>query len=164
MTSKDVEIFYNQAMKLFKKNEYKKSLELLNTILNMDSKFIPAWNIKGVIHIELKEFPQALNCFDQITYLNMKDYLAWYNKGYVLLLMERYIEAVKTFDFFLARYEKKDEFYKYALYLQAKCYCGLKEYEKSIECLKTVLKFDDNFIEAKELKSLVLKKLNRNKN
>jgi tetratricopeptide (TPR) repeat protein len=163
MTSKDVEIFYNQAMKLLKKGEFKKSLELLDRALYIDSKFIPAWNNKGVVHIELEEYSQALDCFDQLTFLDMTDNLTWYNKGYVLLLLERYQESVKTFDFFLAKYDKKDDYYKYALYLQAKGNYKLKEYDKSLKLLKDALNSDKSFSEAKELQSLVLKDMNENK-
>jgi lipoprotein NlpI len=161
MTSKDVEIFYNQAMKFFKMGEFKKSLELFNRVLYIDDKFIPAWNNKGVIHMELEEYSQALECFDKLTFLDMTDDLTWYNKGYVLLLLERYPESVRTLDYFMAKYTEQDDYYKYALYLEAKCYYELKEYDKSIKLLKDVLSIDEAFSEARELQSLVLKDMEK---
>ncbi|MGA2676680.1 MAG: tetratricopeptide repeat protein [Methanobacterium sp.] len=159
MTSKDVEIFYNQAMSLFKMGEFKKSLELFNRALYIDDKFIPAWNNKGVIHMELEEYSQALDCFDKLTFIDMTDDLTWYNKGYVLLLLKRYQESIRTFEYFLAKYTKKDDYYKYALYLEAKCYYEVKDYDKSIQLLKVILSFDESFSEAQELQTLVLKDL-----
>ncbi len=164
MTSKDVKIFYNQAMKLLREDEFKQSLELLDRILYIDSKFIPAWNNKGVIHLQFEEYSQALNCFEQVNLLDMNDELAWYNKGYVLLLLERYPESVKTFEYFLAKYTKSDDFHRYALYLLAKGYYEMKEFDKSIKILKDVIKTDNTFTEAQELQSLVLKEKNKNRN
>ncbi len=157
MTGKDVEIFYNEAMKLFKKGEFKKSLELFDRALYIDDKFIPAWNNKGVIHMELEEYSQALECFDKLTFLDMTDDLTWYNKGYVLLLLGRYEESVRTLDYFMAKYGQEDDYYKYALYLEAKCYYELKEYDKCIKLLKDALNIDESFSEAQGLRTLVLK-------
>ena len=153
MTSKDVEIFYNQAMKFLKEREFEKSLDLLDRALYIDDKFIPAWNNKGVLHIELKQYSQALDCFEQLTFLDMTDDLTWYNKGYVLFLLERYEESAKTFDFFLAKYSKEDDYYKYALYLQAQSYYELKEYDKTIKLLNDALSFDKTFNDSRTSKA-----------
>jgi len=84
--------------------------------------------------------------------------MAWYNKGYVLLLMEEYEESKKVFDFFLARYENKvDDFYKFGLFLRAKCYYGLKDYENALISADEALEMDGNFKEALELKTTIKK-------
>ena len=43
--------------------EFEKSLELFDRALYIDDKFIPAWNNKGVIHMELEEYSQASGLF-----------------------------------------------------------------------------------------------------
>ncbi len=160
MTSKDVKMFYNQAMEVFQKGQFEKATDMLDTILRIDKKFIPAWNSKGIALLEIKEYPMALNCFEQVIRLDAGDNLAWYNKAYVLLLMEEYAESVQTFEFFRARYEnKQDDFYKYALYLQAQGYLELQEYDNSLELVNEALKLDNKFTEARELKNSLLKKM-----
>lgn len=155
MSNKDVKMFYKQSMAFFNKGEYEKSLELLDMVLNIDKKFIPAWNSKGIAYLETGEYPQALNSFEQVIQLDAGDNLAWYNKGYVLMLMEEFTEAVKVFDFFLARYPKKDDFYKFALYMQAKSYYGLKKYENALESVQKAIEMDVKFKEAIKLRNLV---------
>ena len=156
MPSKDVALYYKKSVKLFEKREFDKSLKVLDMVLNIDKKYIPAWNCKAVAHMEKKEYPEALNAFEHVIQLNAADNLAWYNKGYALLLMEEYEESKKVFDFFLARYENKtDDFYKFALYLRSKSYYGLKDYEKALISLDEVIEIDKHFKEALELRNTI---------
>lgn len=161
MSNKDVKMFYKQSMAFFNKGEFRKSLELLDMVLNIDKKFIPAWNSKGIAYLEIGEYPRALNSFEQVIELDAGDNMAWYNKGYALLLMEEFSESAKVFDFFMARYPKKDDFYKYALYMQAKSYYGLKEYENALESIQKAIEMDVKFAEAIELRDLVNSSLDK---
>lgn len=90
--------------------------------------------------MELGKYPEALECFEQVIRLEPGDNMAWYNRGYVLMILEEYQEAVNTFDLFLARYSKKDDFYKYALYMKAKGLYSLKKYDESLKLTKRLLK------------------------
>lgn len=161
MTSKDVKFYYKQALKLLERGEFRKTLEVLDSILNIDKKFLPAWNCRAVVLLELKDYEGALENFDQVIQLNVTDNLAWYNKGYVLQLLKRYEESIDSFDLFLARYTKKDDFYKFALYLQAQNYHEIKENEKALETLKTATNIDAKFKEAQELRSIILKEISQ---
>ena len=162
MASKDVSLFYKRAVMLFEKGEYEKSLQVLQTILNIDKKYLPAWNCKAVAHLELHDYPMALESFENIIQYDPGDNLAWYNKGYVLVLMDEYEEAKKVFDFFLARYENKsDDFYKFGLYLRSKSYYGLKDYENALISVDYALEMDENFKEAIELKESIEKEINK---
>lgn len=161
MANKDVEMFYKQAMAFLGQDELDKSLEMLDMVLSIDKKYIPAWNNKGVILLEREEYPQALECFEQVITLDPGDYMAWYNKGYVHLLLEDYQDCVNTFEFFLARYPEKGDFRIFGLYLQAKGYYGLKENEKAKELLEKALKIDKTFKEARELLLAVSTEINK---
>lgn len=160
MANKDVEMYYKKALEFLEKKEYDKSLKILDMVLNIDKKYIPAWNCKGVAYLEKKDYPEALTSFEQVIELNPGDNMAWYNKGYVLLLLEEYEGSIKVFDFFLARYENKnDDFYKYGLFLRAKGYYGLKDYKNALFSLDEAIKMDNTFKEAFDLKSTVKKEM-----
>ncbi len=164
MASKDVSLFYKRAVMLFEKGEYEKSLQVLQTILNIDKKYLPAWNCKAVAHLELHDYPMALESFENIIQYDPGDNLAWYNKGYVLQLMEEYEESKKVLDFFLARYDKKtDDFYKFALYLQGKNCLNLNNYEDALISVDKSIDMDENFKEALELKHTIKNKLDNKK-
>ncbi|MDD1763685.1 MAG: tetratricopeptide repeat protein [Methanobacteriaceae archaeon] len=157
MVKREVKMYYDQAISFLGQGQIPKSLEFFDKTLEMDDKYFPAWNNKGIALLELGEYQEALNCFEQVILLNSLDNMAWYNKGYVLLILEKYIESVETFDIFLARYSQEDNFYKFGLYLQAKGLYYLKEYEKAIDSLQKAIEIDVNFKEAHELLNLVSK-------
>ncbi|MEN6329018.1 MAG: tetratricopeptide repeat protein [Methanobacteriaceae archaeon] len=159
MVRKEVKMYYDQALSFLGQGQIKKSLEFFDKALDIDAKYFPAWNNKGVALLELGEYQEALNCFEQVIQLNSLDNMAWYNKGYVLLILEEYRESVETFDIFLVRYSQEDNFYKFALYLQAKGFYSLKEYGKAIDGLKKAVEIDADFKEANELLESVLKNI-----
>jgi len=162
MAKKEVEMFHRQAMSFLGRGETRKALEFFDRALKFDDDYFPAWNNKGIVHLELKEYRQALDCFNHVIRINSLDRMVWYNKGCTLLFLEEYDESVKAFGNFLSTYSKKDDgFYKFALYMQAKGFYGLKEYEKSIGLLQNALKIDENFVEAQELLNLVLKEIEK---
>jgi len=133
MATKEAEMFYKQAMSFLDQGKIGKSLEFFENALNVDKDYVSAWNDKGVALMELGKYPEALECFEQVIRLEPGDNMAWYNRGYVLMILEEYQEAVNTFDLFLARYSKKDDFYKYALYMKAKGLYSLKKYDESLK-------------------------------
>jgi len=162
MASKEAEMFYKQAISFLNQGKVDKSIEFFDSALNINKDYVSAWNDKGVALMELKKYQDALKCFEEVIQLEPGDNMAWYNRGYVLMLLEEYQEAVNTFDLFTSRYTKKDDFYKYGLYMKAKGLYHLKEYEKSMELIKKSLKMDKKFQEARELMKLVGEATNNN--
>ena len=59
-----------------------------------------AWNVKGVIHAQRKEFGEALRCLDQALQIDSELAAAHSNRGRVLLTLgpEKATEALKSFD------------------------------------------------------------------
>lgn len=155
MAIKEAEMFYKQAMSYLDQEKIGKSIEFFENALNIDKDYVSAWNDKGVALMELEKYQEALKCFEQVIRLEPGDNMAWYNRGYVLLILDEYQEAVNTFDLFLGRYPKKDDFYKYALYMKAKGLYSLKKYDESLELTKKALKKDRRFKEARELMKLI---------
>jgi lipoprotein NlpI len=156
MANKDVELYYKKALEFLQKKEYDKSLKILEMVLNIDKNYSPAWNCQGVAYMEKEDYSSALTSFEEVIELNPGDNMAWYNKGYVLMLMGEYEESAKVFDFFLARYENKnDDFYKYAVYLRAKNYYELKDYENALMSADEAIEIDSDFKEALELKNSI---------
>lgn len=163
MTNKETEMFHKQAMALLEQGEIQKSIEFFDKALEYDDEYFPAWNNKGIAFLELEDYPKALECFEQVSRLNPADKMGLYNKGYVLLMLEEYGESVKIFDFFVSTCSKKNDFFKFALYLQAKGLYGLKKYDNAILLLNDAIKMDKKFKEAQELRSLILKEMENKK-
>ncbi|NYB52593.1 MAG: tetratricopeptide repeat protein [Methanobacteriaceae archaeon] len=155
MATKEAEMFYKQAMSFLNQGKVNKSIEFFNNALNIDKNYTSAWNDKGVALMELEKYSEALKCFEQVIRLEPGDNMAWYNRGYVLLLLEEFQESVNTFELFLGRYPKKDDFYKYGLYLKAKGLYKLGKYDESLKVIQESLKIDKNFQKAMALMKIV---------
>lgn len=156
MTSKEAEMYYKQAMTFLGQEEFERSLEFFDNALDMDDKYTPAWNNKGIALLSLERYEEALNCFENVIQMNPMDTMVLYNKGYCLLMLKEYQLSVDTLELYLKRSKKKD-FFKFALYLQAQGFYHLKNYENAEALLKEALKKDKNFKEAHELLFSVLK-------
>ncbi len=157
MTNKEAEMFYKQGMSFLGQGETRKALEFFDKALKFDDKYFPAWNNKGVALLELKDYHQAADSFQNVININAADKMALYNKGYALLMMEEYQQSVEILDYFLANCSRKNDFFKFGLYLQAKGFYGLKEYDKAISLLNDAIKVDKNFKEAQELLNQIVK-------
>jgi tetratricopeptide (TPR) repeat protein len=156
MTNKEAEMFYKQGISFLGQGETRKALEFFDKALKFDDKYFPAWNNKGVALLELKDYHQAADSFQNVININAADKMALYNKGYALLMMEEYQQSVEILDYFLANCSRKNDFFKFGLYLQAKGFYGLKEYDKARSLLKDYLKHDKKFTEAQELLNQVI--------
>jgi lipoprotein NlpI len=158
MAKKESEMFHKQAMSFLGQGEVQKAIEFFDKAIDFDKEYFPAWNNKGIALLELKRYKQALDCFEQVIRINGLDKMVWYNKGYTLFMLGEYDESVTAFDNFLYSYSKDDDdFYKFALYMQANGLYNLKEYDKAREILQSLLVKDEKFREAQELLNQILK-------
>ncbi|MBZ2166495.1 tetratricopeptide repeat protein [Methanobacterium spitsbergense] len=160
MSEQDVEMFYKQAMSYLGQGEIDKAIEFFDKALKLDDWYLPAWNDKGVALLEKKDYVQALNCFEKVVLLDPVSSMPLYNKGYVQLILENYSDSIETFDSFLEMYQNKDDFYKYALFLNGQAHYNLKEYKQAHESLEEAILHDKTFKEAREL---IIKVLNEEK-
>ncbi len=152
MGKKEAEMFHREGMSYLGQGKIREALENFNKATTFDYDYFPAWNNKGIAHLELKEYQQALNCFEHVIRINALDRMVWYNKGYALMMLGKDEEAVSAFGNFLHSYSKNDDdFYKYALYMQARGLYNLKKYDKAAELLQSLLVIDENFMEAQKL-------------
>ena len=158
MAKKESEMFQKQAMSFLGQGEVQKAIEFFDKAIDFDNEYFPAWNNKGIALLELNRYKQALECFEQVIHINGLDKMVWYNKGYTLFMLKEYEESVTAFDNFLYSYSKdNDDFYKFALYMQADGLYNLKKYDKAVEILRSLLVTDENFREAQELLNQISK-------
>ena len=157
MTNENVEMVYEQGVSYMGQGEKNKALEFFDKALKLDNYYLPAWNDKGVILLENKDFHGALDCFERVILLNPADPLSYYNKGYVQLLLEDYKGSIETFEGFLNIYTKKNDFQRYAFLLKAKANHALNENEEALRLLEIAVKKDRSFKEARDLYITILR-------
>ncbi len=162
MANENVEMVYEQGVSYMGQGELDKALEFFDKALQLDNYYLPAWNDKGVILLENKDFRGALDCFERVIILNPADPLSYYNKGYVQLLLEDYKGSIETFQSFLDIYMKKNDFYRYALLLKAKSHRALNENDEALRLLEIAVKKDRSFKEARDMYIEILREQKEN--
>ncbi|HML04325.1 MAG TPA: tetratricopeptide repeat protein [Methanobacterium sp.] len=159
MVNKEAEMFHKQAMAYLGQGETKKAIEFFDKALKHDDQYFPAWNNKGVALLELEDYSEAEKCFGMVIRLNPADKLALYNRSYALIKLGDNQQAVELLDFFMRNISKKNDFFKFGLYLQAEGFYNLKEYDKAASLLRDTLRLDKNFKDGKELLDKVYKEM-----
>ena len=153
------EEYHNKAMKLMEEQKFKEAIEYFDKAISENENYTPSWNNKGITYLSMGQFEKALICFENVIKITPNDNMAKYNKGFVLYSLERYEEAITTLTEFSIAQKKKDEFYKYGLYMQAQCYIKLENYQTAANTLKLLIKVDKNFKDTKNILNDVLEKL-----
>lgn len=57
-----------------------------------------AWNNKGTVFAEIREYKEAIECFNRSLELDPKNAAAWHNKAVSLTKRRKHLEAVKYYD------------------------------------------------------------------
>lgn len=150
---------HNKAMKLMGEQKFKEAIKYFDMAILKNENHSASWNNKGIAYLSMGQFDKALTCFEKVLSITPNDNMARYNKGFVLYSLGLYEEAIKTLAEFILAQNKKDDFYKYGLYMEAKCYINLKDYQAAANTLKLLIKVDKNFKDTKKILSEVLEKL-----
>ncbi len=141
---------------LKKKGKLRASIASYDMALQINPRYILAWNSRGISLNGLGRYEEAINCFDWIIEIeNIKDSgaseslrEATMNKGEALRQIYRYSEALECYDE-LARFNDT-----LALSEKGVCLAYLKRYDEAMQCFnETVartkaLKNDNSYIRA----------------
>ena len=150
---------HETAMKLMGEQKFKEAIKYFDLAISKNENHASSWNNKGIAYLSMGQFEKALDCFEKVITITPNDNMAKYNKGFVLYSLERYEEAIKVLAEFSINQPKKDDFYKFGLYMEAKCYIALENYQAAVNTLKLLIKTDKNFKDTKKLLNEVLEKL-----
>ncbi len=102
---KAVEDYLNQAVKNYNFKKYKKSSDLLDKILLLDSKNIDALYYKGILSLKMKNYKLTLKCFEKIYEVLIpgkitENYVELYfYKGVALYYLKKYRDAFDLLEF-----------------------------------------------------------------
>ena len=154
-----------KALSLFYLNKREEALEASNESIKINQNSTSAWNIRGLIFLNLRRYNESIQAYDRSIQahdgieIDLEDHDAWYNKGIALIKSGRYNESIQANDMAI-RIMPGDSLSWYnkgiALY-------ELQEYNKSITAFDNVLKLrpkDTNAWYNKGLNSYNLRKYN----
>jgi TolA-binding protein len=95
LTLKDIIVGGNEY---YYKGDHLKAIQYYDRALDLDDKYVDAWNNKGRAIYHLGKYDEAIKCFDEAIRNDKGNVNAWNNKGRALYRLGKYDEAIKCFD------------------------------------------------------------------
>jgi tetratricopeptide (TPR) repeat protein len=86
-------MYSNRGFVRLELKQYKLALQDIETAIQIDPNYVPAWNNKGLILETMEENEASLEAYDQAIELDANDYNVWTNRAFVLYKLQRYEEA-----------------------------------------------------------------------
>lgn len=91
-------MYNNRAFVQLELGKYELALEDVETAIEIDGKYVPAWSNKGLILETMEQNEASLEAYDTAIELDRQDYYVWTNRGFVLYKLERYAEAKESLE------------------------------------------------------------------
>jgi len=90
-------MFYKCGNCYFSLKNYKKAIASFDKTIELDPKFLQAYNARGNSYYELHEYEKAIKDFDSAVKLDSNYATAYFNRGYVYADLKEYAKAIKDF-------------------------------------------------------------------
>ena len=137
---------------------FKESLQFLNKAITVDSFYIEGYIRKAYVDLCLENYTACMYDCNKILSVDKNNAAAYYYKGSIYYKQENYHEAEKCYT--------KSLFFEPLLsaYYQRACtYYYLEEYERSLQDVNEVIKKDNQYVIAFDLRGLLNKKAQKYK-
>jgi tetratricopeptide (TPR) repeat protein len=86
-------MYSNRSFVRLELKQYKLALQDVETAIQLDPNYVPAWSNKGLILETMEENEASLEAYDKAIELDVNDYNVWTNRAFVLYKLQRYEEA-----------------------------------------------------------------------
>jgi KaiC/GvpD/RAD55 family RecA-like ATPase len=96
MKSED-DIQLEKGVDLYVNGKWGQALQIVNDLIDADSKNTNALMVKGDIYLDREKFQLALDAYDAVTEINPELDTAWVGKGIALLALEKNVRAKSCF-------------------------------------------------------------------
>ncbi len=156
-----VELLINTAINEFNLKEYKKSIDLFDQVIRIDSKILDVYTFKGLSLKNLHKNDEAIDCFNKVIELNPKNIDAHKYIAYILYSSQKYEKSIKWFDKVIELEQQQSNYSSDIYFSKAEALFKLKLNEDAIKCYNIVLQNDSNNLIALKNKIISLKNLNK---
>lgn len=129
----------NRARVLMQSGNFSNAKLLLDQVIEKEAENQAAYNMRGIIKLELGEAADAIQDFDISVSLDSMDYRAFYNRGNALYQMEKYNEAILDYDKALRLAPKSSDIY----INRGNALVGLEKYDQAIHDFGFAVKIDN---------------------
>lgn len=176
--SKNIDLLFELAYTYEQTDNYEKTIESYNRIIDIDSYVGEAWFNLGQVYFVHEDYTKALEAYDFCTAIDDSDMLVWLQKGHVHFHLGQFAEAIKSYEqyallstdkwqintFIGECYEKMEDFTRATEYYQksieeepynydgyvGKAICMLEQdmYKESIPIIEKAISLNDNAYDA----------------
>ncbi len=142
-------LYDRKALALFREKKYKEALELVNILIDYDSRNIGHYNNKVFILAYLGRKDEAIAAAEKLIELNPNIGNSYDTYGEIYLIFREYENAIKKFEESL-RIEPSSDFIFVTIIRMAYCYMKINNYEKAKEYFKKGKEQIDRMIPSKK--------------
>lgn len=139
------EFYYNRAWSAYNLGEYAPAQSDLTQTLELDTQYVLAYNLRGLIHTQQGDMQGALQDFNRAIEIDPSTPFAHGNRASILYDMGQYEEALASYNIALedtAQYDADDLYSLY--YNRGLTYEGLEEYAEAVNDYTSALTYDAN--------------------
>jgi tetratricopeptide (TPR) repeat protein len=132
-----------QVMELKKDNEFtnpRKALELLDKIIGLDPDFALAYNNRGFIYDDFKQYYRAIRDYDKAIELDPGFALAYNNRGLSYYRLKQYARAIQDYDKAIAL----DQDFEMVYNNRGLAYDDLKQYDRAMQDYNKAIALDSS--------------------
>ena len=136
--------YIREGKAYFDNKEYEKAVADYNRALELNPKYVYAYNGRGNVYQTLGEYKKAVSDYDRALELDPEYVNAYNGRGNVYKALREYEKAVSDYD----RALELDPEYVYAYNGRGNVYKALREYKKAVSDYDRALELDPEYVNA----------------
>ncbi|KAM3145382.1 hypothetical protein pb186bvf_002426 [Paramecium bursaria] len=140
------------------RKNYKESIDLFNSSLQINARFMSPLLAKGISLLRLKNYEEAIQVFTFSIQVNPKSYHSYYQKAIALRDQNKHNEAIQNFEI---SFEIKNKLVSEPLSQIASIYYGQDKYQQAITYYDKVLELNPSNVTANYNKGLSYKQMEK---
>jgi len=138
---------YVDAVELSELGHKQQAVEKLNTAVELDGNFSPAYSFLGEIYEQLRNFSQSADSYEKATELNPWSFRDFFNLGRVYQIMEKFRQAAAAY----ARACELKQQHLEAHINAARCYYEIEDFDNAIIYGKRAEQIDPQTVEIHKI-------------
>ena len=91
-------MWFNKGYALDELGRYDEAIQNYDRVLELDDKYVYAWNGKGSALYNLGKYKEAIHLYDKAIEIDGKHASAWYNKGNALEKLGKHKEGKECYE------------------------------------------------------------------
>jgi serine/threonine protein kinase len=153
VANSQAEEFFKQGKDKFDKFDYEGAITAFDQAIALDPNYVKAYNGRGIVRTELKQYNEALEDYNQVIRLDPNSTYAYNNRGIVRKELKQYDQALADYNQAI----RLDSNFAKAYYNRGIVRTKLKQYNEALADYDQAIRLNPNYAHAYYSRGLVFK-------